>query len=96
MIRTDNPWSMRWLTRVEQWQHRAADAGLLGVMTAIQEGLRPLAPLAAQLLWVAQPTFRLFGETDAIEALAALLNDPAQCEAETAPHSDLQPTPESR
>jgi hypothetical protein len=42
----------------------------------MQEGLRPLFPVAAQLLWVAQPTFSLFGEAEAIGALAGLLEEP--------------------
>lgn len=83
MTRTDNPWRARWVTLVERWQHEAADAGLSDVLGALQMGLRPLAPLAAQVLWVAQPTFALFGEADAITALAELLEDPgAMSEAE--------------
>jgi hypothetical protein len=66
----------QWLNRAAQWEQRASDAGLAGVYGSLRDALMPLGPLAAQFLWVAQPTFGLFGEADSIGALADLLEQP--------------------
>jgi hypothetical protein len=76
MATEGNRWHARWVEWMDLWQSRADQAGLAGVAEALREGLRPLAPLAAQVLWVAQPSFALFGEADAISALADLLEHP--------------------
>jgi hypothetical protein len=70
-------WQERWVTLAHNWQQRADQAGLGGVSRAMMEALQPLAPLAAQLLWVAQPTFSLFGRGAAIGVLAEMLEGPA-------------------
>jgi hypothetical protein len=67
----------QWLNWVREWEQRASDAGLAGVYGSLREVLMPLGPVAAQILWVAQPTFGLFGEADSIGALANLLERPA-------------------
>jgi hypothetical protein len=65
-----------WLERANFWQHRLIGAGLYGPAQAIAEAFRPLAPLAAQLLWFAQPAFTLIGKFDRVGGLAELLDDP--------------------
>ena len=75
----------QWLNRAAAWEQRASDAGLAAVFVSLRDALTPLAPIAAQLLWVAQPTFRLFGEADSIGALADLLEQPTA-------HTDHDPS----
>ena len=67
----------QWLQRAAAWEQRASDVGLSGVYTSLREALTPLGPVAAQLLWVAQPTFELLGESNSIGALADLLEHPS-------------------
>ena len=69
-------WRTRWVGRMQGWEARADAMGLAGLLGALRDGFKPLAPVAAQLLWVAQPTVALFGEADAISALANLLEHP--------------------
>jgi hypothetical protein len=66
-------WQERWRTLARTWQGHADQAGLGGVSRTVLEALQPLAPLAAQLLWVAQPTFSLIGRGAAVGALAEML-----------------------
>lgn len=61
---------------MDTWHARLADAGLDSIVAPLTEVLRPLGPVAAQLLWVMQPTFGLFGYAQAVDALADLLDDP--------------------
>ena len=58
----------------ERWSQRLEAAGLGGLWGAVREGLKPLGPLAAQLIWFAQPGLALFGQSDPAGDLAALLN----------------------
>lgn len=69
----------RWFRRAERWRVRFADLGLESLLGAFGEALRPLGPLAAQVLWVAQPTLGVLGGSLSEEAgtLADLLHDPA-------------------
>jgi hypothetical protein len=76
MSRDEFDWQERWHTLARGWQQRAEQAGLGDVSSAVMEALQPLAPLAAQLLWVAQPTFGLIGRGAAIGALAEMLEHP--------------------
>jgi hypothetical protein len=69
-------WQARWLTLAHNWRQRAEKAGLGDVASAVMEALQPLAPLAAQVLWVAQPTFSLIGRGVAVGALAEMLENP--------------------
>jgi hypothetical protein len=73
-------WQDRWLTLAHRWQERAEQAGLGGVSSAVVEALQPLAPLAAQVLWVAQPTFSLIGRGEAVGVLAEMLEYPGGAE----------------
>jgi hypothetical protein len=73
-------WQDRWLALAHRWQGRADQAGLGGVSRAVVEALQPLAPLAAQLLWVAQPTLSLFGRGEAVGVLAEMLENPGGAE----------------
>jgi hypothetical protein len=66
----------QWRTRSSQWEQRASEAGLSGVFVSLRHALMPLGPLAAQLLWVAQPTLGLFGKAESIGELAQLLEHP--------------------
>jgi hypothetical protein len=71
-------WQERWLTLARNWRQRAEEAGLGDVSSAVMEALQPLAPLAAQVLWVAQPTFSLIGRGAAVGALAEMLESPGR------------------
>ncbi len=53
---------------------RLLPASLLATLFDV---LEPFAPLAAQGLWVMQPTARLLGEQDFVAFLAHTLEDPA-------------------
>jgi hypothetical protein len=64
-----------WLDRLRGWRERLDQAGLGGLADGLQQGLRPLGPLAAQVLWFSQPGFALFGQYEAIGGLADLLDD---------------------
>ena len=66
----------------ERWSHRLEDAGLGGLWGALRDGLKPLAPLAAQLIWFAQPGLALFGQSDPAGELAALLNGDLESSSE--------------
>jgi hypothetical protein len=48
------------------------------LLETLLDVLEPVAPLAAQCLWVMQPTARLFGEQDFTAFLAYTLEDPAE------------------
>jgi hypothetical protein len=78
MLNDSLDWQERWHTLARNWQQRAEQAGLGDVSSAVMEALQPLAPLAAQLLWVAQPTFGLIGRGAAIGALAEMLEHPGE------------------
>ena len=58
----------------KKWSERLEAAGLGGLWGALRDGLKPLGPLAAQLIWFAQPGLALFGQSDPAGDLAALLN----------------------
>jgi hypothetical protein len=55
------------------WLHRA---GLDGLASALLDALDPLAPLGAQVLYIAQPTLSLFGSRQAAGDLAHILETP--------------------
>jgi hypothetical protein len=86
MDHSDDQWRIVWLKRLKSWQFRLDDTGLSGVASAFSDAFRPLGPVAAQLLWISQPGFALFGQYDSIDGLANLLNDwpdyPEQGESE--------------
>jgi hypothetical protein len=63
-----------WLERVERWRELANEAGLGGIIDSLGVAFQPLSPLAAQLLWIAQPTLNLFGEAERVGELADFLD----------------------
>lgn len=63
--------------RLSGWSARLRAAGLEGLVGALMDAAEPLSPLGAQVLWVAQPTLRLFIPAGEIDGLARLLDDPA-------------------
>ena len=65
-----------WLEQAANWQSHLIRTGLYGPAQAIVEAVRPLAPLAAQLLWFVQPAFTLIGKFDMAGELAELLDNP--------------------
>lgn len=68
-------WEARWQRLADRLTRRADRAGLGGVAEAATTALRPLSPVAVQLLWIAQPVSGVFGGADAIGALAELLDE---------------------
>jgi hypothetical protein len=68
----------RWVQRADTLRDRLADLGLERLLVSLAQVARPLGPLAAQVLWVAQPTLSTFEGTLSQEAgaLANLLDDP--------------------
>ena len=62
--------------RLSGWALRLRAVGLDGFVSALLDAAEPLGPLGAQMLWVAQPTLKLFMPTREIDGLAELLDDP--------------------
>jgi hypothetical protein len=62
------------------WIAAAKQRGLGGAVATLLDALEPIAPLAAQLLWVIQPVAGVFGGRSAIHDLATLLDTPAGVE----------------
>jgi hypothetical protein len=73
----------RWQVLAQRLEEQASHDGMGGILALFRDSLRPLTPLLAQLLWVAQPTMSLFGERDSTASLALLL------ESDEAPESLL-------
>ncbi len=71
-------WRRRWLRAHHAWQQRIEAADLQYMADALGGAFKPLAPLAAQFLWLVEPGLALLGGGDAVRALADLLLDPAQ------------------
>lgn len=76
MRETNNHWQTRWLTLAQTWQRHLADAGLGEIACALKQAFKPLVPIAAQVLWFSQPGFALFGQSEAVNSLAELLDEP--------------------
>jgi hypothetical protein len=62
-----------WRALTRRIEEQASHDGMGGIVALFRDSLRPLSPLLAQLLWVAQPTMSLFGESDSTASLALLL-----------------------
>ncbi len=58
------------------WIDQARARGLGDALGLAFDVLEPLGPLAAQLLWVAQPAAALFGWRQAVDGLAHALEEP--------------------
>jgi hypothetical protein len=61
---------------LEQWAGRLEARGLAGVVGALLPAARPLAPLGAGLLWVAQPALGLVMDRGTVARWARFLEDP--------------------
>jgi hypothetical protein len=75
VAKKENDFRTVWQARLRGWRARLEQAGLGGLAEGLEHGLRPLGPLAAQILWFSQPGFALFGQYEAIGGLADLLED---------------------
>ncbi len=71
---------------IRGWEQRLERAGLSDLANIVKEGFRPLAPLAAQLLWFAQPGFALFGQSEAVGDLASFLAGEEDSSPDHVPH----------
>jgi hypothetical protein len=87
-------WRRRWMEWAERVEHQGTASGLGEITGALRSSFAPLAPIAAELVWLVQPAFALFGEAAAIDALADLLADPGSDSHLTTP--DQPDSPESR
>ncbi|MHB8627850.1 MAG: hypothetical protein ACYDEO_16800 [Aggregatilineales bacterium] len=58
------------------WTRRVRALGLDGLLGALLDAAGPIAPLAGQLLYVAQPTLGLFIPRQSINQWAELLDRP--------------------
>lgn len=61
----------------EPWAARLEDLGLASVVAALLDAARPLAPLGAGLLWIAQPALGAVVGRERVASWAGLLEDPA-------------------
>lgn len=50
--------------------------GATGLAVTLLEGLRPLAPIGGQMLWIAQPTLGLLADSERLAQYARLLEQP--------------------
>lgn len=87
-------WRRRWIGWAERVERQAADSGLGEIAGALKSAFAPLAPVAAELVWLVQPAFALFGDAAAIDALVELLADPGSSSRPTT--LDQPDLPESR
>jgi hypothetical protein len=58
------------------WIQQAKSRGFGGALRLMLDALEPVGPLAAQLIWVAQPTLRLFGTGEIWGHIAHALEEP--------------------
>lgn len=87
-------WRHRWMGWADRIDQQATTSGLGEVVRALKAAWVPLAPVAAELVWLVQPAFALFGEAVAIDALADLLTDSGS--DQRLPPSNPPDSPESR
>ena len=71
-------WRRRWLEWGDAVGQQFTQSGLGDIAGALKAASAPLVPVAAELVWLVQPVFALFGEAAAIDALADLLAEPDQ------------------
>jgi hypothetical protein len=62
------------------WIKQIKARGLGGVFGVLLDIIEPLGPLGAQLLWVAQPTMRIFGAEEILGHVAQALEEPGGIE----------------
>ena len=75
MAQQENDFRTVWQKRLQRIRARLNEAGLGGLADGLATGLKPLGPLAAQILWFSQPGFAIFGQYESIGGLADLLED---------------------
>jgi hypothetical protein len=63
---------------VAGWEERLDQPGLGGLIHTIIHAMRPVAPIAANLLWITQPAFAMFNRGKEIEELANRLSEPLE------------------
>ena len=61
---------------VDQIAERARRWGVSGLVGALLEGIRPIAFIGGQALWVAQPALGLMMDTEQVAEYARLLEQP--------------------
>jgi hypothetical protein len=62
------------------WIKQIKARGLDGVFGVLLDIIEPLGPLGAQILWVAQPTVRIFGADEILGHVAQALEEPGGIE----------------
>lgn len=77
--------------QIEEIAATAARHNWSAPLQLILEAGRPLAFVAGQLLWLAQPTLALFGSSSAVGRWAALLERPDKLERLLARLEEAQP-----
>lgn len=63
-----------------QWIEQVRSRGWQNALIVALDVVEPLGPLAAQLLWVAQPAAGLFGAQRAVHDIAQALEEPGGLE----------------
>jgi hypothetical protein len=58
------------------WIKQIKARGLGGAFSVLLDIIEPLGPLGAQILWVAQPTLRVFGAGETLDHVAQALEEP--------------------
>lgn len=61
---------------IKQWRIRIDELGVGGIVDTLLVAFAPLAPIGAQLLYIAQPVAGLFIERNVISRWATLLEEP--------------------
>jgi hypothetical protein len=67
-----------WPERLARWQRQLDETGLGGLAQALAPALSLFGPIAAQLIWVAQPALTVFGWAEEAPALAHWLEQVQQ------------------
>ena len=65
---------------MNDWIKRAKARGLANPLRVLLDVLEPLGPLGAQMLYIAQPAWRVFGASDGVRQLAETLEEPGGIE----------------
>ena len=61
---------------INRWRTRIEELGVGGMVDTLLIVMAPLAPIGAQLLYIAQPVMGLFVERNSISQWATLLEEP--------------------
>lgn len=63
-------------TTLARWRERLHQRGLTGAVDALLTAAAPLAPLGAQLLYIAEPVLGLLNQRPTVTRWATLLEEP--------------------